>query len=178
MIVVTSAVLQLVKNPFTHDTLDDLEAAALCTQFLTLSFGLYLFSDNTTDTWRVVITGCIFAVNIVFLAYAARKLGQNSDVGSLRKRMIARFSSSKKDAEAIEKSAADGRCSLSTDIEMTQPSAYSSNPMRAGKDGTATGALPKNWVKLASKKGETYFYNNATSETSWTRPSSEDKTTS
>ena len=50
--IVSSFGLQLMKRPFVSDKLDTLESAALYTQFVTLSVGLFLFSPNTAGAGR------------------------------------------------------------------------------------------------------------------------------
>ena len=92
LIIVSSFGLQLLKRPFADPKLDTLEAIALYTQFATLFTGLYLFSPNTSEVGRQLLTALIFAVNGVFLVHSAHQLYQSS--GASGGNALSRFTSS------------------------------------------------------------------------------------
>ena len=103
LVVVVSLALQLQMKPFVSDALDNLEAASLITQFLTLSIGMYFFSEGTTDGAKIFLTVIIFFVNIMYLTYARRGVYASSvneiDSGTTRIRSFG--SDAKKKLEGV-----------------------------------------------------------------------------
>ena len=68
LVIVFAMYLQLVTQPYNHSIMNYLETYALLTEFVTLSLGIFLFSDNvTSDFMRILISTLIVGTNIAYL---------------------------------------------------------------------------------------------------------------
>ena len=201
LVVVVALALQLQIKPFVSNELNNLEAASLLTQFLTLSIGMYFFSEGTTEGARMVLTIVILLVNVLFLFLAARKVyassaGELTELASKAKtklegylgRPIALpFISALSPRQGSSASALAGSVA-------SQQLAHMENPMRAAAPriemasvrgesvpspaekpavAESDSALLQGWSREHNTAGRLYYANRTTGQTSWSAPTPE-----
>ena len=64
-------------RPYFYENVNRLESSALLVEFFTLTLGMFLYSPNVTSSfWRMVATGAIAFVNILFVIYAGARMAR------------------------------------------------------------------------------------------------------
>ena len=144
VIVVVALALHLKIKPFISDSLDNLESASLLTQFITLSVGMFCFSDNSTYSAKILLTIVIFVANGLFVIFAARLIAKSARVKS-------KMGSLSIGASFRSRSRGDSAAPTTVAIPTSEAPRLKGvdNPMHQGGDGTAS----KEAEPEAAKKG-------------------------